>query len=64
MNLCSIKKYLDPKWKFCVLKKAVDDVDDEIWGFTETEEFAKSEVEAETEAYGNIPEFQFYYEKI
>ena len=64
MNLYNIKKYLDPRWKYVILKKAIDDIEDEVWLFTETEKDAILRVENETEAYGNNPSFQFWYEKV
>lgn len=64
MDLYDIKKYLDPKWKFAVLKLAIDDVNDTPWVFTETEDEAKIRVANETEAYGNVPKYQFKYEKL
>ena len=36
---------LDSKWKFMVFKLAIDDVEDEFWGCTETEIEAQKSVE-------------------
>ena len=45
-------------------KRATDDVNDEAWCFKETEEEAIAAVERETEAYGNVFDYQFYYEAV
>lgn len=64
LSLWELKKYLDPKFKFVVLHVAIDDEDDEPWTFHETEQQAKDQVKVETEAYGNVPHWQFRYEEI
>lgn len=54
---------IDPKYNFIVYRDARDDVDDDFWGVTETEEEAQSMVEGETAQYES-PEYTFHYEPI
>lgn len=59
-----IIKYLDPKWNYIIVKKAIDDVEDDFWACAETLNEAIDIIESETEAYNNSPEFQFDYREI
>ncbi len=59
-----IRTYFDKKWKFAIYKLATDDVDDEFFAATKTEQEAKNCVKQATEAYGDSEEFQFRYEAI
>ena len=56
--------YIKDEYKFVVFHKAVDDVQDSIWSFEKTEEDAIRRVQIETDDYGNVEEYQFYYEKL
>lgn len=64
MEYYNLVEYLDPKWKYVVLKRATDDENDKAWTFKETEEEAIAAVKSETEEYGNVDQYQFYYEAV
>ncbi len=56
--------YVKDEYNFVVFHKAVDDVNDAIWSYEKTEEDAIRRVQIETDSYGNVEEYQFYYEKL
>jgi hypothetical protein len=54
---------IDPRYKFIVYRDARDDVEDDVWAFTETEQEAKYVVEGETKEYDS-PDYTFNYSEI
>lgn len=55
--------YIKDEYNFVVFHKAIDDVGDGIWSYEKTEEDAIRRVKIETDAYGDVEEYQFYYLK-
>lgn len=55
--------YIKDEYNFVVFHRAIDDVDDDIWSYEKTEEDAIRRVQIETDAYGDVEEYQFYYLK-
>ena len=52
------------EYNFVVYHDATDEVADDVWLFTSTEEEAQKAVVSETENYDNDINWQFHYSKI
>ncbi len=56
-----VLRYCRPEYMFIVFKAIDDDCDDAFWTLELTEDDAIKRITSETEAYGDVAEFQFYY---
>lgn len=60
-----VLEYSDTKYTHIVMKKSDPDVcADEIWTLEESLEASLKRQRCETEAYGDVPDFQFYIQEI
>jgi hypothetical protein len=67
-NIDTLLKYTKEEYKYLVYKKASDSPDgadeNEFWTLELTLEDAKTRIKKETEAYDNIPDYQFACSRI
>jgi hypothetical protein len=57
-------KWLKDEYKFVIYQKHMDDECDIVQDYAITEQDAKKWCDANIAAYGDVEEFQFYYEEI
>lgn len=58
-----ISKYVDYTNNFIIYRNANDDTDNYIADFAKTEEEAIKKVQKLIDDYGDVPEFQYFYEQ-
>jgi len=60
-----VVKYCSDKYNYIVLRGIDNGISEpEFWTLEQDEENALRRVSAETEAYGNVDEYQFFYKKL
>jgi hypothetical protein len=57
-------KWLKDEYQFVIYRKHLDDEDDYLEDYAITEDDAKHYGKVNTEAYGDVEEFQYYYKAI
>ena len=57
-------EWLKDEYKFAIFRENEDDEDDFFETYKKTEAEAKEYCESEIAAYGNKPDFQFYYKEV